>query len=163
MIASMTKSQSARSSVFETPAAGQALRCVGPPSTFLSRQICQATFRCRTFPSSELCPQFRQRQSGIRQSRPPARYRIPSTHNPTRQLSDSYRHLGRLHNHCDALSAADARRSETVLLLPPPQFVQKRDDQPRAGSAQRMPNAMAPPFTLTLFRSSSSAFSTAKY
>ncbi len=43
-----------------------------------------------------------------------------------------------LHDHRDALAAADARRGQPVLRFAAPQFVQQRNHQPRAGRSQRM-------------------------
>ena len=44
-----------------------------------------------------------------------------------------------LHNHRDALAAADAGGREPVFRLAPAQLVQQRDQQARAGRTQRMP------------------------
>jgi hypothetical protein len=49
-----------------------------------------------------------------------------------------------LHNHRDPLPAADASRSQPILLLPPPQFIKQSDHQPRPGSPQRMPQSNRP-------------------
>src|SRR6266849_255854 len=46
--------------------------------------------------------------------------------------------LKALHHHSNPLPATDARRSQPVLLLPPPQFIQQRNHQPRSGRSQRM-------------------------
>src|ERR1700692_2921374 len=42
----------------------------------------------------------------------------------------------RLHDHGDSLPAADASGRQPIFLLPPPQFVQQRDQQPCPGRAQ---------------------------
>lgn len=41
-------------------------------------------------------------------------------------------------DHGYSLSPANASRSQPILLLPPPQFIQQRNHQPRARRAQRM-------------------------
>jgi len=46
--------------------------------------------------------------------------------------------LNPLDDHRDALAAADARRCETVTTIASMQFVQQRQNQPRASRAQRM-------------------------
>src|ERR1017187_9278412 len=46
--------------------------------------------------------------------------------------------LKALHHHSNPLPAADARRCQPVLLLPPPQLIEQRDHEPRPGRSQRM-------------------------
>ena len=118
------------------------------------------------FPFSETHRRLPSRPSDNRPLPRPARFRNPSVRNPTRPLSDIAMncHSERLHNYCDSLSAADTRRREAVSssfcasIRTSTVIVSRVPDAPSG-----WPNAIAPPLTLTLFRSSSSAFSTARY
>jgi hypothetical protein len=49
-----------------------------------------------------------------------------------------------LHNHRNPLPTPDASRSQPILLLPPPQFIQQSNHQPSPRSPQRMPQSNRP-------------------
>src|SRR5208282_5807024 len=59
--------------------------------------------------------------------------------------------LKALHHHSNPLSAADARRSQPVLLLPPPQLIQQSNHQPRPSRTQRMPQRNRPAIHVYFF------------